>query len=337
MSTLAGRPYVFHVADPWPDFPIAIGAIRGRLPIAMARWLETMSYRGAALITTVSEGLVARLDANPAARGRVRLLLNGVDLDRFDPGADAAATRRALDWPDADLSLAYVGTIGLAQGVGTLISAMARLRSENVVLHLYGGGIERADLARRAEAEGLTRVIFHDPIPFDEVKAVLSAADAAVILLKGGPLYDASLPTKLVEGLAAGRPLIVSAGGDTARIVQGAGYTARQRTSTRLSTPSAPAKPILDVRCGAVLVAGSPRPPSIGRLWLARWRACSSRQSSPTGRTIESVRIGSLPADGSRDVRPAPSRGLARDPGVPGNCAGRPPRRRNGCADPAIS
>jgi glycosyltransferase involved in cell wall biosynthesis len=41
-------------------------------------------------------------------------------------------------------------------------------------------------------------------------------------MLRRGELYDESLPTKLVEGLAAGRPLIVSAGGEAARIVRDA-------------------------------------------------------------------------------------------------------------------
>jgi colanic acid biosynthesis glycosyl transferase WcaI len=228
LRALARRPYVFHVADPWPDFPIAMGALRGRLPIRAARLLESVSYRGASVITTVSPGLVARLDANPAAGGRVRLLANGVDLERFDPTADGGSSRRMLGWPDARLSLAYVGTIGLAQGVGTLISAMEVLRDEDVTLHLYGEGAERAELSARAVRAGLDRVIFHEAVTIDRVPRVLAAADASVVLLKQGPLYEESLPTKLVEGLAAGRPVIVSAAGDSARIVLdgGAGYAA---------------------------------------------------------------------------------------------------------------
>ncbi len=36
-------------------------------------------------------------------------------------------------------------------------------------------------------------------------------------------MLEAALPTKLVEALAAGRPILVSASGDTARIVEEAG------------------------------------------------------------------------------------------------------------------
>jgi glycosyltransferase involved in cell wall biosynthesis len=216
---LADRPFIFHVADPWPDFPIAMGALRGRLPIRAGRWLESRAYAGASLITTVTPALVARLDAHPDARGKVRLLENGVDLDRFLPDLDPAEARRRLGWEEARLTLAYVGTVGLAQGVGTLIDAVCGLADAGVVLHIVGDGTDRTALEADALQRGLRNVQFHASVPAEEVPMRLAAADALVVMLKRGPLYDESLPTKLVEAFAAGRPLVVSAAGGPARMV----------------------------------------------------------------------------------------------------------------------
>ena len=60
-------------------------------------------------------------------------------------------------------------------------------------------------------------------MPSDRVPTLTAAADALLVMLRAGPLYDRSLPTKLVEGLAAGRPLIVAAGGDAAELVADSG------------------------------------------------------------------------------------------------------------------
>jgi colanic acid biosynthesis glycosyl transferase WcaI len=225
---LTGCPYIFHVADPWPDFPIAMGALRGRLPIALARWIEARAYAGAALVTTVTPALVSRLGANPAARGRVRLLENGVDVARFAARPDAAEARRALGWHEARLTLAYVGTVGLAQGVGTLIEAVADLRDDGVEVHIIGEGADRQSLETDVRARRLDHIQFHPAVPAEQVPGVLAAADALVVMLKRGPLYEESLPTKLVEGLAAGRPIVASAAGWPARIVldSGAGVVA---------------------------------------------------------------------------------------------------------------
>ncbi len=225
---ISRRPYLFHVADPWPDFPIAMGALRNPIGRRAAFAIEQLAYRHAGLITTVTPGLVALLDQKPSARGRVRLLPNSADLSRFDPSADPVVARRRLGWPESRLTLAYVGSVGLAQGVWTLIDAVAPLDAEGVSLRVVGEGFERDRLAAQVQSRGLDHVHFDRPVGIDAVPSVLAAADALVVMLRSGPLYEDSLPTKLVEGMAAGRPLIVSAGGEAARLVEraGAGYIA---------------------------------------------------------------------------------------------------------------
>ena len=217
-----GAKYLFHVADPWPDYPIQMRALRNRQLIRVARSIETTAYRNASLITTVSPGLVRRLDRHPQAKGRVRLLLNGVDVDRFQPDRTPASARAALGWPEAPLSLVYVGSVGLAQGVDTLIAAVEPLATAGVILHIVGEGFDHDRLAREVADRGLQHIRFAGAVPAVDVPGVLAAADAILVMLRPGLLNRHSLPTKLVEGLAAGRPVVVSADGDAAEIVDAA-------------------------------------------------------------------------------------------------------------------
>jgi colanic acid biosynthesis glycosyl transferase WcaI len=222
----AGLPYIFHVADPWPDFPIAMGYLRSTLERRLAYRLEAEAYRGAARITTVSPGLVSLLDGKPAASGRVALIPNGVAVDRFDTGRSPAEARRQLGW-DEQFTLVYAGTVGLAQGIGTLLDA-ARLLRPGVRIHVVGEGVEKPGLEARAHAMKLDNVVFHASVSRTEVPALLAAADAGLVLLRRGRLYEDSLPTKLLETMAAARPVVAGADGLTARIVaaSGGGYVA---------------------------------------------------------------------------------------------------------------
>jgi glycosyltransferase involved in cell wall biosynthesis len=210
-----------------------------RSPIArrFALLNEMVAYRFAAAVTTVTPSLVARLERKAGASGKVRLLPNGVDLERFDPTVDPSVARRHFGWPEARLSLAYVGTVGLAQGLGTLMSAMAELQGSGIVLHVVGGGAQRSAMVDEIQRRQLGDIVFHDPVQADDVPAILAAADAVLVLLRRGPLYNESLPTKLVEGLAAGRPIIVSADGEAARIVRNsrAGSVAPAEDATALA------------------------------------------------------------------------------------------------------
>jgi colanic acid biosynthesis glycosyl transferase WcaI len=222
----AGLPYVFHVADPWPDFPIAMGYLRSGLERRLAFGLEDFAYRGAAAITTVSPGLVNLLSAKASAAGRVYLIPNGVDVRRFYPELAPAAARQRLGWEEA-FTVVYAGTVGLAQGVGSLLEAAGSV-DERVRIRIVGEGVEKPALEKRAREMGLANVAFQGSVPWTEVPLILAAADAGLVMLRRGPLFEDSLPTKLVETMAAGRPVIVSANGLPARIVEssGAGYTA---------------------------------------------------------------------------------------------------------------
>ena len=223
---LAGAPYVFHVADPWPDFPIALGYLRSPIARRLAYGIEDLAYRGAHAVTTVSPGLVALLETKPSAAGRVHLVPNGVDLDRFDLDADPAVMRQRLGWPDG-FTILYLGTVGLAQGVGTLLDAAARLRVPANV-RIIGDGVEKVALATRARTMGLDQVVFQPSIPAEAAPMTLAAADAGLVMLRAGDLYEHSLPTKLLETMGAARPVIVSADGLAADIVRDAdaGYVA---------------------------------------------------------------------------------------------------------------
>lgn len=221
-----GLPYVFHVADPWPDFPIAMGYLRSRLERRLAFGLEDFAYRRAAAITTVSPGLVDLLSRKASAAGRVQLIPNGVEVGRFDLGLTPTHARQRLGW-DETFTVVYAGTVGLAQGVGSLLEA-ARLVDEHVCIRIVGEGVEKPELEARARAMNVQNVHFQSSVPRADVPLILAAADAGLVMLRKGPLYEESLPTKLLETMAASRPLIVSADGLPARIVEqaGAGYIA---------------------------------------------------------------------------------------------------------------
>jgi glycosyltransferase involved in cell wall biosynthesis len=230
-----GVPYVFHVADPWPDFPIAMGYLRSPLERRLAFWLEDVAYRGAAAITTVSPGLVRLLSSKESAKGRVELIPNGVETTRFDLRLTPTEARQRLGW-DESFTVVYAGTVGLAQGVGTLLEA-AKLVDPGVQIRVIGEGVEKPELERRARAMHLENVRFQPSVPRTDVPLILAAADAGLVMLRKGPLYRDSLPTKLLETMAAARPVIVSADGLSANIVEqsGSGYVASAEDPAELA------------------------------------------------------------------------------------------------------
>jgi glycosyltransferase involved in cell wall biosynthesis len=223
LSRVAHRPYVLHVADPWPDYPIEVGALRGAFPIAIARRIERTAYEDASAITTPTEGCARLIREQPGSAGKVRVVPNGVDINRFHPTKSTSNARAELGWDQEPFTFVYCGSVGLAQGLSTLLDAAVQLGNSPHcsphVIHIVGGGVERDRLKVEALRSGLRNVVFHTPVAASLVPTLLAAADAALVLLRRGRLAEAALPTKFVEALAAGRPVVASADGDVRELV----------------------------------------------------------------------------------------------------------------------
>jgi glycosyltransferase involved in cell wall biosynthesis len=207
-------PLVLNAADLWPDSAVAIGALSSRRAIAAARALEEWTYRHAVAITVPTEGMVERLEARPSAAGRAVHMPPAVDLERF----------ARLPPPSADgpLRVLYAGTIGLAHGLGTLLSAARLAGPRTVRVTIAGSGAEAAELRNRVVAERIANVELIGTVPADRVPSLFAHAHAGIVMLRDRELFADALPTKLLECMAAGRPVLLSARGESATLVESA-------------------------------------------------------------------------------------------------------------------
>jgi glycosyltransferase involved in cell wall biosynthesis/GT2 family glycosyltransferase len=203
---------VLNVADLWPESAVQLGALKNPAAIRGAEAMERFAYRNADRITAPTPGVARAIEAHPEFRGRVRHLPNAVDIDRFDPAAHP---------PPPDGPVIYCGTVGLAQGVRTLLEAALELEEtghEREFL-IVGDGAERADLERLAAKWDLKTVTFTGRVRHEEVPKMIQSASMAVMLLRDVPLFADALPTKLLEYMAAGRPVVAAAAGQVAELV----------------------------------------------------------------------------------------------------------------------
>jgi glycosyltransferase involved in cell wall biosynthesis len=209
--------YVVHVADRWPASAVARGAHSDRRAIAAAEALERWVYRSADLIATPTEGIVHDLREHPAAGGNVRRVWPVVDLGRFDRSAGAS------DHRSGPLRLLYAGTVGLAHGLDVLVEA-ARLAGEAVVqTTIAGDGADRARIEALVRGHQIANVRLLGTVPAATIPALYAEADAGAVLLRDLPIFAGALPTKLLEAMAAARPLVLAARGEAARLVTAAG------------------------------------------------------------------------------------------------------------------
>jgi colanic acid biosynthesis glycosyl transferase WcaI len=118
-----------------------------------------------------------------------------------------------------DFVVGYVGNHGLAQGLETALDAARCLEREPVRFLLIGEGVEKRRLEQRARAARLKNVRFLRGVPRTRVPGLLKACDALLVILRDDPLFRITIPSKVYEYMAAGKPVLCSVEGECADLV----------------------------------------------------------------------------------------------------------------------
>jgi glycosyltransferase involved in cell wall biosynthesis len=216
-------PLVFEVRDLWPEAPIQMGALRGRLLQRLARALERFVYRNAAHVIALSPGMRDGVVAAGVPPAKVTLVPNASDLELFSPELDGSAVRERLALDDRFVCT-YFGTMGEANDLTQVIEAAALLKrrgDDGVAFVLHGDGKRRARLEQLARRLGTDNVVFSDPVPDKTSVARLAAAsDACMTIYKDVPILYTCSPNKLFDTFAAGRPAVVNTPGWLQELVE---------------------------------------------------------------------------------------------------------------------
>lgn len=214
MEGLARRRHaglVFEVRDLWPLTLQELGGLSRRHPlVVLMRWFEDRAYRAADTVVTVLPNAVAYLQARGVARARIAIIPNGVDSDTLREPAIAAPVPVRSAVAGASFVLGFVGTLGTANALDTLIGAARLLAEDDIRVVIVGNGPERARL--HDLAHDLPNVAFVGPVAKAEVAATLRQFDACYVGFHRSRLYRFGIsPNKVFDYMAAGRPIILAA------------------------------------------------------------------------------------------------------------------------------
>jgi glycosyltransferase involved in cell wall biosynthesis len=118
--------------------------------------------------------------------------------------------------------IAYMGTLGLAHGLETVLDAAAKMREDREVLFLLiGDGADRARLESEVARQNLENVRILGLRPHTEIPAWIASTDVLLAMLRDLPVFETVIPSKIFEFLAEERPVVVAAKGEIRRLMSG--------------------------------------------------------------------------------------------------------------------
>ena len=217
-------PFVFEVRDLWPESLVAVGVGNHNswLHRSLAR-VAGFLYRSSQHIVVVSpafkDPLITQWGVPP---DKVSTVENGVEANLFSPQSADPGLRERLAI-EGKFVVSYIGTLGMAHGLESVLEAASRLRhASQIVFLLIGDGAEKSRITSLARERQLNNVRFLDQQPREQIPAHICASDACLVTLKKNEIFKTVIPTKMLEFMSCARPVIVGVDGQARKIIEDA-------------------------------------------------------------------------------------------------------------------
>ena len=218
-------PLVFEVRDLWPEIPIAMGIIKSRPLIYLAKILEKWAYRNSNQVIALSSGMRTGIEKADFPSNLIHEIPNFSDVELFgiDP-MEGERFKKRYSWANGRKLAVYTGTFGKVNNLAYLVdvACFAKELDPSLCFVLIGDGAEKNMLQNMAEERGVldSNLFFLPPVSKKDLPAILSASDICISTVL--PIIELwhNSANKFFDALAAGRPLAINHYGWQAQIIQ---------------------------------------------------------------------------------------------------------------------
>lgn len=223
LKKFRGIKYVYDINDLWPETVATSGMLtnKGALQIINA-WCN-WNYRNAGFITVCTPGFKKKLVGKGVAQDKIQFVSNW-SRDKISKEKISDELYQKYFRSDA-VNVLYAGNLGIVQALDVVLETAQSFQQKSdkrVHFILLGGGADEDRLKEKAKSMGLDNLVFIPRVNSDEVSAYLNTADVLLVHLKKDPLFEITIPSKILAYLKSGKPILMGLKGDAREILENA-------------------------------------------------------------------------------------------------------------------
>jgi len=212
-------PNYLYVQDLWPENVEIVTGIKNPMVIGPISKMVNYIYKNCDKIFATSPSFVGEIQKRVPQKADKVIYWPQYAEEFYCP----AEEKSDLILQDSTLNVTFTGNIGTAQGLEILPKTAKLLKEQNlkVRFNIVGDGRNKENLIRSVRDNAVEEYFsFIDRQPAVNIPPILSASDVAFLSFANNPLYSMTIPAKLQSYMACGIPIIASACGETARVIE---------------------------------------------------------------------------------------------------------------------
>jgi glycosyltransferase involved in cell wall biosynthesis len=205
---LTGSRIILDLHDLMPEFYCAkFGSSMSSLPVRLAVWQEQLACRFAHHVITVTESWRQKLIQRGLPPAKCSVVMNLADTRYFKAAPSAVDS-------SGRFRLIYHGQVTRRYGLDLLLQALVRVRARlpSVQLTIHGRGEYMESIRQQIRSLQLEEIvnIHNEFLPISELGRFILSHHVGVVPYRRDVFTDGILPTKLMEYMAVGLPVIAA-------------------------------------------------------------------------------------------------------------------------------
>jgi glycosyltransferase involved in cell wall biosynthesis len=206
-----GTNYVFEVRDLWPEVPIAMQILRSKILIGAAHLLESIAYRFASHIITISPSMRDSIIKKGISENKVSCITQGCDNSIFQN-----LQLEENSWLPENLSnskiVVYAGAVSTANNLKYVadLAINSKNIADNIRFVVLGGGAQLDELMKYASENGVLNdyIYFLGHVSKYEVAKWMHLATFTLATFTGPrELWIHGAQNKFFDSISAGKPI----------------------------------------------------------------------------------------------------------------------------------
>lgn len=216
LARIKKLPFILELRDLWPDSMLAVGIDDKKILFKLAKFLEKKIYFNADKIIPVTYSFKKYLIGHGIFKDKIKVIMNGVNTEFFNFYNNKYVKRSSKVF-----TISYIGTIGMAHSIETIIEA-AKILNENygslkIQFQIIGDGADREKIEK--QAFDLNNIRLFPMMTKKEVLKYLDQSDVGLVHLRKNILYNTVIPSKMFEYMAMGNPILHGVDGESLEII----------------------------------------------------------------------------------------------------------------------
>ena len=197
-------PLILDVRDLWPDVMLDMNLTQDKsIVYKILKKIELYCYKHADQIIINSPAFFEPI--KKLSEKEPTLITNGIDDELFELLSDATSTKKAEN--EARYIITYAGNVGIAQDLDVLIK-LAKEFEKKYIFRIIGDGSAKEKLIKSVTENKIQNIEFINPVPRKKLQQYYKETDAFFVHLKDIDMFKKTIPSKVFEYVATGKPVV---------------------------------------------------------------------------------------------------------------------------------